>query len=94
MPRTVQDEGQLFPVRPDVTAKAHLSEVHCRDMTDRAARDPHWFLVEQARRTAWTRAPTKLKNTSFAGHVSIKWFKSATLADPAVVTELLENRIR
>ena len=79
MPDTVQHEGQIFPVRPEIAAKAHVNEARYRDMYERAARDPDGFWAEQARRIAWMKPPTKIKNTSFTGDVSIKWFEDGTL---------------
>ena len=49
------------------------------DMFERAARDPDGFWAEQSRRIAWMKAPTRIKNASFAGNVSIKWFEDGTL---------------
>ncbi len=49
-------------------------------MRDAAASDPNGFWKAQAlARVAWTREPTKIKNTSFTGDVSIKWFEDGTL---------------
>ncbi|HEY3846011.1 MAG TPA: acetate--CoA ligase [Acetobacteraceae bacterium] len=79
MPDTVQHEGQIFPVRPEIAAKAHVSEARYRDMYERAARDPDGFWAEQARRIAWMKPPTRIKNASFSGDVSIKWFEDGTL---------------
>jgi acetyl-CoA synthetase len=79
MPDTVQHEGQSFPVRPEIAAKAHISEARYREMHERAARDPDGFWAGQSRRTAWMKPPTKIKNASFSGTVSIKWFEDGTL---------------
>ena len=79
MPDTVQHEGQIFPVRPEIAAKAHVSEARYHDMYEHAARDPDGFWAQQARRIAWMKAPTRIKNTSFSGDVSIKWFEDGTL---------------
>jgi acetyl-CoA synthetase len=79
MPDTVQHGGEIFPVRPEIAAKAHVSEARYRDMYERAARDPDGFWAEQARRIAWMQPPTKIKNASFGGNVSIKWFEDGTL---------------
>ncbi len=79
MPDTVQHEGQLFPVRSEIAAKAHVSEARYRDMYEHAARDPDGFWAEQARRIAWMRPPTRIKNASFSGNVPIKWFEDGTL---------------
>ena len=72
-------EGQIFPVRPEVAAHAHVSHARYLDMFDRAARDPNQFWTEESKRIAWIKAPTRIKNTSFTGDVSIKWFEDGTL---------------
>ena len=72
-------EGQLFPVRPEVAANAHIDRAKYQDMFDRAARDPNAFWAEESKRIAWMKTPTKIKNTSFTGDVSIKWFEDGTL---------------
>jgi acetyl-CoA synthetase len=46
---------------------------------ERAARDPNGYWAEEAKRIAWMTPPTKIKNTSFDGDVSIKWFEDGTL---------------
>jgi len=78
MPDTVH-EGQVFPVRPEIMAKTHVSEARYRDMYEQAARDPDGFWAQQARRIAWMKAPANIKNTSFGGKVAIKWFEDGTL---------------
>ena len=79
MPDAHPADGQVFPVRPEIAAKAHITAARYQDMFERAARDPDGFWAEQSRRIAWMKAPTKIKNTSFAGNVSIKWFEDGTL---------------
>jgi acetyl-CoA synthetase len=66
-------------VKPEVAAQAHVTAAQYRDQYERAARDPDGFWAEEAKRIAWMKAPTKIKNTSFAGNVSIKWFEDGTL---------------
>ena len=49
-------------------------------MREAAATSPDEFWKAQAlARVAWVREPTKIKNTSFEGDVSIKWFEDGTL---------------
>ena len=72
-------DGQTFPVKPEIAAKAHITATRYKDMFEHAARDPNGFWAEQSRRIAWMKAPTKIKNTSFAGNVPIKWFEDGTL---------------
>jgi acetyl-CoA synthetase len=71
--------GQVFPVKPEVAAGAHVDRARYLAMTERAARDPDGFWAEQAKRIVWIKPPTKIKNTSFDGDVSIKWFEDGTL---------------
>lgn len=40
---------------------------------------PDAFWAKQAKRLNWIKPPTKIKNTSFDGDVSIKWFEDGTL---------------
>jgi len=70
---------QIFKVRPEVAASAHLDHAKYMAMFERAQRDPNGFWAEQASRIAWMKAPTKIKNTSFSGDVSIKWYEDGVL---------------
>jgi acetyl-CoA synthetase len=79
MPDAHSADGQTFPVKPEIAAKAHITAARYKDMFEHAARDPDGFWAEQSRRIAWMKAPTKIKNTSFAGNVPIKWFEDGTL---------------
>ncbi|MBN8927018.1 MAG: acetate--CoA ligase [Rhodospirillales bacterium 69-11] len=79
MPDTHASEGQVFPVRPEIAAHAHVDAARYQAMAERAARDPDGFWAEQADRVAWMRAPTRIRNASFSGNVSIKWFEDGTL---------------
>ncbi|HEY8288736.1 MAG TPA: acetate--CoA ligase [Acetobacteraceae bacterium] len=79
MPDIHQPEGQTIPVRPEFAAKALVTEPQYRAMAERAKRDPDGFWAEQAKRIAWMKPPTKIKNASFSGDVSIKWFEDGTL---------------
>jgi acetyl-CoA synthetase len=48
-------------------------------MYARAASEPDAFWAEECKRITWIKAPTIIKNTSFTGDVSIKWFEDGTL---------------
>jgi acetyl-CoA synthetase len=79
MPDIQHPEAQVFPVRPEIAAKAHVTHARYVEMFEHAARDPNGFWQEHSRRIAWMKAPTRIKNVSFAGNVSIKWFEDGTL---------------
>jgi len=70
---------QLFPVRADFASHAWVDQAGYRARYERAARDPDGYWAEEAKRIAWMKQPTKIKNTTFNGPVSIKWFEDGTL---------------
>ena len=70
---------QIFPVKPEIAATAHVNAEAYRAMVARAASDPDGFWAEQAKRIPWIKAPARIKNTSFSGDVSIKWFEDGSL---------------
>ncbi len=72
-------DDTLIAVKPEIAAKAHVNAAQREAMVASAARDPDGFWREQAKRIAWMQAPTKIKNTSFTGDVSIKWFEDGVL---------------
>ena len=64
------------PSSPRLTESAARIAVMRAD----AENDPDGFWKAQAlARITWVREPTKIKNTSFEGNVSIKWFEDGTL---------------
>ncbi len=71
--------NELFPV-PDATAKAALIDAaKYKSMYERSVKDPAGFWAEHGKRIDWIKPFTKVKNTSFSGDVSIKWFEDGTL---------------
>ncbi len=71
--------GQVFPVLPAFAAAAHVNADQYRSLYEAADRDPDAFWRAEMKRVAWLKTPTKIKNTSFTGDVSIKWFEDGTL---------------
>ncbi|MGA9867940.1 MAG: acetate--CoA ligase [Acetobacteraceae bacterium] len=93
MADTQHVEGRSFPVRPEIAACAHVDAAKYRLMVDRAVSEPDAFWAEQAKRIPWMKAPTRIKNTSFTGTVSIKWFEDGTLnASAACLDQHLATR--
>ena len=72
-------DDRIIAVKPHIAANAHVTAEQYRAMYERAARDPDGYWAEQAKRIPWIKPPTRIKNTSFAGDVSIKWFEDGTL---------------
>ena len=69
----------LVPVQPALAARAHLDAARAADLYARAAADPDAFWRAESARISWIRPPTRIKNTSFTGDVSIRWFEDGTL---------------
>ncbi|HWA78939.1 MAG TPA: acetate--CoA ligase [Acetobacteraceae bacterium] len=72
-------QDQVIQVKPEIAATALIDTKRYREMMARAASDPDGFWAEEAKRIHWMRSPTRIKNTSFTGDVSIKWFEDGTL---------------
>jgi len=72
-------ETGLFPVKPDAAAGAHVTLDQYQQMRARAARDPDGFWRDEARRVAWTKVPTRIKDASFTGDVKIRWYEDGQL---------------
>jgi len=70
---------ELIALKPDIVAKARVTEAQRAAMYEAAAKDPEAFWRAEADRIAWMKAPTKIKNTDFNGNVSIKWFEDGVL---------------
>lgn len=71
--------NELFPVRPDIAARAHVDAAKYQVMQEQASRAPDAFWAQQAQRLAWVQFPTRIKNTCFTGDVSIKWYEDGIL---------------
>ena len=69
----------LFPVRPEIAAKAHVNAEQYKAMYARATNDPDGFWAEESKRIAWIKPPTKIHSGDFTGDVRIKWFEDGTL---------------
>src|ERR1700761_1061973 len=72
------DENRIA-VKPDIAGRARVNADTYGAMVAEAGSDPDKFWARECKRIAWMRAPTKIKNTSFDGDVSIRWFEDGTL---------------
>ena len=67
---------KIYDVPAAWKSRAYVDDAKYQDMYARSIKDPNGFWAEEAKRLHWYRAPTKIKNTSFApDNVSIKWFE-------------------
>jgi acetyl-CoA synthetase len=69
----------LIAVKPEIAAGARADAAKYQSMVAMAATAPEEFWAAQATRVDWIRPPTKIKNTSFEGDVSIRWYEDGTL---------------
>jgi acetyl-CoA synthetase len=72
-------DADIIAVKPEIAGHALINRAKYDDMTARAAHEPDVFWADECRRITWIKAPTKIKNTSFTGQVSIKWFEDGIL---------------
>ena len=72
-------EDLLFHVKPHMADSAHVDAKRHRLMTNHAHTDPDSFWAHEARRIDWVRFPQTIKNTSFEGDCTIRWFEDGTL---------------
>ncbi|MBV8524341.1 MAG: acetate--CoA ligase [Acetobacteraceae bacterium] len=70
---------EVFQVPPEIAQHALVNEAKFQEMTSWANRDPDGFWAQEAKRLDWIKFPTKIKNASFTGNVSIKWFEDGVL---------------
>jgi acetyl-CoA synthetase len=69
----------VFPVAPSVAERAWIDEAKYFRMYEESLKDPDRFWGEEGKRLHWIKPYTKVKNASFTGNVSIKWFEDGTL---------------
>jgi acetyl-CoA synthetase len=72
-------DADIVPIKAEIAAAALVTQSQYKDMYARAAQAPDTFWAEECKRITWMKAPTRIKNTSFDGDVSIKWFEDGTL---------------
>ena len=72
-------DQSIFPVPPEIAAHAILNAEQRQAWVERAKADPEGYWRDQAKRVAWMREPTRIRNASFTGDVSIKWYEDGTL---------------
>ena len=86
-------ETQLITVKPAIADHALVTAEQHKAMTAAAAADPAAFWAREAGRVAWMTPPTIIKNTSFTGNVSIRWFEDGILnASVSCLDRHLESR--
>ncbi|MBX6368336.1 MAG: acetate--CoA ligase [Rhodospirillales bacterium] len=71
--------NSLFPVPDSYFGKSWVDEAKYAAMYEQSIKDPDGFWGEHGKRLTWMKPYTRVKNTSFTGDVSIRWFEDGTL---------------
>jgi acetyl-CoA synthetase len=72
-------DTNLFPVPEKLARNAWIDAAKYQAMYEQSVADPDKFWGEEGKRLHWIKPYTKVKNTSFTGDVSIKWYEDGTL---------------
>ncbi|MFN4283716.1 MAG: acetate--CoA ligase [Alphaproteobacteria bacterium] len=72
-------ESQTFPVPAALAQTAWIDAKAYEKMYAESVKDPDKFWGDHGRRLDWIKPYTKVKNASFSGDVSIKWYEDGTL---------------
>jgi acetyl-CoA synthetase len=66
---------RIVDVPAEWRQRAFIDDAKYQAMYKRSLADPNAFWAEEAKRLYWFKPPTRIKNTSFSGNVSIKWYE-------------------
>jgi acetyl-CoA synthetase len=72
-------DTSLFPVPAKIAEGAWVDEAKYFRLYEESLANPDKFWGDQGKRVDWIKPYTKVKNTSFKGDVSIKWYEDGTL---------------
>ena len=72
-------DNELFPIPRQMAQSAWVNETQYFKMYEDSIKHPDKFWGEAAKRVDWIKPYTKVKNASFTGNVSIKWYEDGTL---------------
>ncbi|RCS23624.1 acetate--CoA ligase [Phyllobacterium salinisoli] len=66
---------KIYPVLPSAKKNTLIDDETYLEWYRKSVDDPEAFWAEHGKRIDWFRPYTKVKNTSFTGDISIKWFE-------------------
>ena len=72
-------DDKIYEIPAEWKQRGFINEAKYDEMYQRSVKDPNGFWGEQAKRIDWIRPFHKVKNTTFTGDVSIKWFEDGVL---------------
>ena len=71
--------SEVYPVSAETAKNALIDNAKYNEWYERSVKDPDGFWGEHGKRIDWIKPFTKVKNVSYSGDVSIKWFEDGTL---------------
>ncbi|KIL97529.1 Acetyl-coenzyme A synthetase [Paramagnetospirillum magnetotacticum MS-1] len=71
--------SEVYPVPAETAKNALIDNDKYNAWYERSVKDPDGFWGEHGKRIDWIKPYTKVKNVSYSGDVSIKWFEDGTL---------------
>src|SRR6476646_5480821 len=72
-------DDKIYEIPAEWKQRGFVDDAKYQEMYARSIKDPNGFWGEQAQRIDWIRPFSKVKNASYVGNVSIKWFEDGTL---------------
>ena len=72
-------DTDIVPVPAKLAADAWVDEAKYFKLYEESLADPDKFWGNEGKRVDWIKPYSKVKNTSFTGKVSIKWYEDGTL---------------
>src|SRR5258706_5063064 len=72
-------DDKIYEIPAEWKQRGFINEAKYEEMYQRSVKDPNGFWGEQAKRIDWIKPFRKVKNTTYTGKVSIKWFEDGTL---------------
>jgi len=72
-------DNELFPIPRETAQSAWIDGARYFEMYADSIKNPDKFWAEHGKRVDWIKPFSKVKNASFTGNVSIKWFEDGTL---------------
>lgn len=70
---------ERFDPPAHIIKSAHITAEKYKELYAQSINNPDAFWSEMAKRITWNKFPTKIKNASFDGDVSIKWYEDGIL---------------
>jgi len=72
-------DDKIYDVPAEWKQRGTIDDAKYQEMYARSIKDPNGFWGEEAKRLDWIKPFSKVKNASYTGNVSIKWFEDGSL---------------